>query len=99
MGLSPYCPEEGVEIGIDGDHPDAGHRVECQQQGGQVADLAGRPVESGLSRLPRQGIDGEAHAGARGGADRSEEHTSELQSLMRISYADFCLNKQKTNRT
>src|SRR3546814_9783788 len=30
------------------------------------------------------------------GADRSEEHTSELQSLMRISYAVFCL-KKKTN--
>src|SRR3546814_2006726 len=30
------------------------------------------------------------------GADRSEEHTSELQSLMRISYAVFCLQK-KTN--
>src|SRR3546814_4963581 len=29
---------------------------------------------------------------------RSEEHTSELQSLMRISYAGFCLNK-KTNHT
>src|SRR3546814_4114436 len=29
---------------------------------------------------------------------RSEEHTSELQSLMRISYAVFCL-KQKTNRS
>src|SRR3546814_1307105 len=27
-------------------------------------------------------------------ADRSEEHTSELQSLMRISYAVFCLKKQ-----
>src|SRR3546814_1812042 len=27
---------------------------------------------------------------------RSEEHTSELQSLMRISYAVFCLNKQTT---
>src|SRR3546814_7724732 len=27
--------------------------------------------------------------------DRSEEHTSELQSLMRISYAVFCLKKQK----
>src|SRR3546814_8710233 len=27
---------------------------------------------------------------------RSEEHTSELQSLMRISYAVFCLKKQKT---
>src|SRR3546814_4937968 len=29
---------------------------------------------------------------------RSEEHTSELQSLMRISYAVFCLKKQKTDR-
>src|SRR3546814_5222964 len=28
--------------------------------------------------------------------ERSEEHTSELQSLMRISYAVFCLKKQKT---
>src|SRR3546814_7238987 len=28
------------------------------------------------------------------GRDRSEEHTSELQSLMRISYAVFCLNKK-----
>src|SRR3546814_1011293 len=28
---------------------------------------------------------------------RSEEHTSELQSLMRNSYAVFCLNKKKTN--
>src|SRR3546814_7452221 len=28
---------------------------------------------------------------------RSEEHTSELQSLMRISYAVFCLKKQKNN--
>src|SRR3546814_8152255 len=32
-----------------------------------------------------------AHAG------RSEEHTSELQSLMRISYAVFCLKKKKKN--
>src|SRR3546814_6363500 len=30
-----------------------------------------------------------------GGQDRSEEHTSELQSLMRISYAVFCLKKKK----
>src|SRR3546814_6382930 len=34
----------------------------------------------------------------RGARDRSEEHTSELQSLMRISYAVFCL-KKKTNKT
>src|SRR3546814_7971516 len=30
---------------------------------------------------------------------RSEEHTSELQSLMRISYAVFCLNKKKNTMT
>src|SRR3546814_2090189 len=31
--------------------------------------------------------------------ERSEEHTSELQSLMRISYAVFCLKKKKTTNT
>src|SRR3546814_9395400 len=33
-----------------------------------------------------------------GGNWRSEEHTSELQSLMRISYAVFCLKKKKTTK-
>src|SRR3546814_6518437 len=32
------------------------------------------------------------------GAKRSEEHTSELQSLMRISYAVFCLKKKNTKQ-
>src|SRR3546814_5474022 len=32
-------------------------------------------------------------------AFRSEEHTSELQSLMRISYAVFCLKKKKQKKT
>src|SRR3546814_3570456 len=36
-------------------------------------------------------------AGNTGGLSRSEEHTSELQSLMRISYAVFCL-KKKTHK-
>src|SRR3546814_1276859 len=35
----------------------------------------------------------------RGGGWRSEEHTSELQSLMRISYAVFCLKKKKRQIT
>src|SRR3546814_2023641 len=35
---------------------------------------------------------------ARSQRERSEEHTSELQSLMRISYAVFCLNKKKQTR-
>src|SRR3546814_1862547 len=35
---------------------------------------------------------------ARFGSSRSEEHTSELQSLMRISYDVFCLKKKNNNR-
>src|SRR3546814_4413884 len=38
------------------------------------------------------------HFGMRA-AERSEEHTSELQSLMRISYAVFCLKKKKNKNT
>src|SRR3546814_6035091 len=43
----------------------------------------------------RTGADGAGFAGAL----RSEEHTSELQSLMRISYAVFCLKKKTTKIT
>src|SRR3546814_2307320 len=42
-------------------------------------------------RLPGQVVQGAGDAVG----DRSEEHTSELQSLMRISYAVFCLTKKK----
>src|SRR3546814_6006591 len=55
---------------------------------------SGREVidERDLAGRFRLGFDGErAHAAA-----RSEEHTSELQSLMRISYAVFCLKKKTT---
>src|SRR3546814_4503736 len=38
-------------------------------------------------------------AAVRGAPGRSEEHTSELQSLMRISYAVFCLKKTKNTIT
>src|SRR3546814_4137101 len=41
-------------------------------------------------------LDGMLYRLMRHGVDRSEEHTSELQSLMRISYAVFCLNKKNT---
>src|SRR3546814_4345744 len=45
-------------------------------------------------------VDGAGSALVRDVADRSEEHTSELQSLMRISYAVFCLKKKnKTTNT
>src|SRR3546814_3274558 len=51
--------------------------------------------------IDRSGIDADfvgtgrqQRADVRAVADRSEEHTSELQSLMRISYAVFCLKKK-----
>src|SRR3546814_6650972 len=43
----------------------------------------------------RFGEDGEEMIAPDDASLRSEEHTSELQSLMRISYAVFCLKKQK----
>src|SRR3546814_9328609 len=42
---------------------------------------------------------GDNHIRAPTGKNRSEEHTSELQSLMRISYAVFCLNKKRHTTT
>src|SRR3546814_3547724 len=50
----------------------------------------GREVEAGVGA----GL-GRADLAVDIGVERSEEHTSELQSLMRISYAAFCLKKKK----
>src|SRR3546814_8433575 len=56
------------------------------------------PYEYQLNRLPIIRMSG--RVGNIGGrrVRRSEEHTSELQSLMRISYAVFCLKKKKTQQ-
>src|SRR3546814_4771917 len=51
---------------------------------------------SDVQRLGKRGRGVLRAAGKRGRDRRSEEHTSELQSLMRISYAVFCLKKKKT---
>src|SRR3546814_1536409 len=66
-----------------------------------IADVFGQGhCEEGFGRA----LDEEDHRSVRSAAERrheavrgirSEEHTSELQSLMRISYAVFCLNKKK----
>src|SRR3546814_3457743 len=68
---------------------------------GQVFDQGERAcprvAQAPDERLGREGSgrgDGLAKAWHRG-YTRSEEHTSELQSLMRISYAVFCLKKKK----
>src|SRR3546814_8574409 len=59
------------------------------------------PEGQQFGAVVRHSLDAEGVAGQRLPRDqrRSEEHTSELQSLMRISYAVFCLKKKKKNRT
>src|SRR3546814_2726218 len=52
------------------------------QKGRQLAESLGHETGGIARRRP-------------GAGERSEEHTSELQSLMRISYAVFCLKKKK----
>src|SRR3546814_4004800 len=58
-----------------------------------VADRVGHRAERRRLRAGRV----RAHANGRRGEARSEEHTSELQSLMRISYAVFRLQKKNYN--
>src|SRR3546814_3878622 len=103
----PICPQRHVT----GDDDDFGLEVAAPilvLQGNRVA----RPQEAVRSALIHQRIVPEA-VGHRGAARlphqrdvvhisravRSEEHTSELQSLMRISYAVFCLKKKKSSNS
>src|SRR3546814_1479915 len=53
--------------------------------------VADRMAERVVDRLEAVEVEQQQRA-------RSEEHTTELQSLMRISYAVFCLNKKKHNK-
>src|SRR3546814_5725345 len=75
--------EVGLTLGID-------------EGGGAVGEHAGRIGRRTMAlRLNENGPAGaEAPEGV-----RSEEHTSELQSLMRISYAFFCLKNKKQRHT
>src|SRR3546814_7601560 len=81
-------------------HPDRreGHGLSGSGMARAETDSRGRNAQ--LCRYRRGGR--QAQGRARGGkrqwreqCRRSEEHTSELQSLMRISYAVFCLKKKK----
>src|SRR3546814_9099012 len=80
--LTPGIPTFTVAVG-------AKQKQEPCLSGSLRSDRPVRPA--GL----RGEIKGEASAARRMPEDRSEEHTSELQSLMRISYAVFCLKKKK----
>src|SRR3546814_7445995 len=64
---------------------------------GNVATIPGT-TDTGMPAASNKAMSSPARPEARGSSDcRSEEHTSELQSLMRISYAVFCLKKNNNN--
>src|SRR3546814_10509398 len=70
-------------------------------QGFQETASRSRPRGNPADRLRSQARDAQPErldeTQGRMAVARSEEHTSELQSLMRISYAVFCLKKKKTH--
>src|SRR3546814_3991079 len=72
-------------------HHDAAHRRQLLPPG-EFEPVA----EAFVDPVGRKAADGlERHDARQRAIIRSEEHTSELQSLMRISYAVFCLKKKK----
>src|SRR3546814_3736097 len=83
-------------------------RSDCRRQGqararprSEAGGAADRPPDLGNGdRFGDEPLGAELARPAAEGQPRSEEHTSELQSLMRISYAVFCLKKKniQTNR-
>src|SRR3546814_10361918 len=88
------CPECGYDVGTkeNGTRIKA-HKVDGEKCGGSD-ELVQRdePTTDGIDK----GGSYEAQDSPQG---RSEEHTSELQSLMRSSYAVFCLKKKKKEKT
>src|SRR3546814_14168054 len=77
----------GVAAGGDGGYA-FGARGQIRQGGAGETGVMGGGAAACRRRRKRA-------RGAGAGRARSEEHTSELQSLMRISYAVFCLKKKK----
>src|SRR3546814_6469203 len=76
-----------------GDDDDGAHAERVGDHGEADAGIAGSALDNDAAGL--QHAAGERVADDIERRPRSEEHTSELQSLMRISYAVFCLKKKK----
>src|SRR3546814_3169904 len=77
------------------------HRsVHCAERVARTLRDAGHAptvVHRNLDSAPQDGLEGKPPPASP--APRSEEHTSELQSLMRISYAVFCLKKKTKHKS
>src|SRR3546814_6288568 len=82
--LGINCPLTFVPIGIDAVLVAITEKRLCRTQGQRCAEVCLSFKDNTHHAL--RAVEGER---------RSEEHTSELQSLMRISYAVFCLKKKK----
>src|SRR3546814_4747767 len=88
---APDVPRTGGHPGLGKDIAGMGG----DRDQGEQRDPGDRPQQAGdrERRDPAERL--EQDQGEQQEHDRSEEHTSELQSLMRISYAVFCLNNNK----
>src|SRR3546814_2297657 len=85
------------EVGIGMHHRHRQHLLEEGEGCGNVADQTVHP-EAGERAAEDVGWhEGGRHERLLGAVVKSEEHTSELQSLMRISYAVFCLKKKRSH--
>src|SRR3546814_733583 len=96
MSVKTHCDHPGKSRSRRGDksvhHRKSGRAIGFERRTGIEAEPA-NPKQAGADACHGQAVRGH---GLPGVADaRSEEHTSELQSLMRISYAVFCLKKKK----
>src|SRR3546814_6991768 len=85
LSLHDALPISAVVLARDLHHPEAAE-VRRGELGIEELEAAPAQAQHELGEGDLAGI----------GAARSEEHTSELQSLMRISYAVFCLKKKNT---
>src|SRR3546814_2280756 len=84
--LHPVLDVDDCLVGTEADSKTRDQlHIAVRCRGGAQIDHAFRPIDLLFQR--------------RGNGLRSEEHTSELQSLMRISYAVFCLKKNKLTTT
>src|SRR3546814_4468438 len=83
---------------VDLQRGDLRPRLDESGQGRAHRLLPARSVRPAVEGEPRRGPHRRVlgHLQRRPPAERSEEHTSALQSLMRISYAVFCLKKKTT---
>src|SRR3546814_7563590 len=85
----PVLPLEDITVALNID------TIAISPRGTPVATIGrGRPAYDAMVRSVAAKLGRKVDADGEADAFRSEEHTSELQSLMRISYAVFCLKKK-----